>query len=452
MISKNIIIPICNVITLLVGVIMYLLSGTININAAENNILAGNSTVTVSYIIEDANINYEISKCAGILIGSKNSGINKVITCLDNIELSDEKKINIANACNIAVEEVDKLVPIIRVSLSDVELKFDATEMTRSEELNLVVLNLSQEVNDENYAIFNVDEKTYETGTPLIVYDILGAAYGGMIDFNTSYNNNTYIGYSMDREIEADGCGLYNSKGEFIGMCQKNNPCGGYMALSAKSIATILEKVNVEYEVAEKKADISVTEIKRYTLVFFIISLVLLVTNILLMIYIIIFKKKMKKKDLEAKELESKRAPKSHEPYRPRDLSNSNYMQGIDMSGFAPSDKLINVKSDDTAILGATVKAVVLRCGEKSYQIVVDRFPFVIGKEISQVDYAVTNSSVSRRHLAIYCNNGIYQIADLKSKNGTYLNKMRLIPERIYDIKPGDNLMLANEKFIITVK
>ena len=47
--------------------------------------------------------------------------------------------------------------------------------------------------------------------------------------------------------------------------------------------------------------------------------------------------------------------------------------------------------------------------------------------------------------------NGIYYISDLSSDNSTYLNNIRLIPGREYEIKSDQTLICGNKEFRIEI-
>ena len=78
---------------------------------------------------------------------------------------------------------------------------------------------------------------------------------------------------------------------------------------------------------------------------------------------------------------------------------------------------------------------------------------FIIGKKVSAVDGAVTfNRMISRLHCKVSRKNGGYEITDLKSANGTYINQERLTPERAYPLKNGDVVRLANTDFQVIIR
>ena len=85
-------------------------------------------------------------------------------------------------------------------------------------------------------------------------------------------------------------------------------------------------------------------------------------------------------------------------------------------------------------------------------EIQVHRVPFTIGKNAGIVDAALTyNQAISRLHCRITKLNGRYQITDLGSVNGTFVNGGRLTPNLPYQIENGDTVLLANSSFRVSI-
>lgn len=87
-----------------------------------------------------------------------------------------------------------------------------------------------------------------------------------------------------------------------------------------------------------------------------------------------------------------------------------------------------------------------------NFEILVDKSNYVLGKNPSMVDGAITfNKAISRIHCKITNNNGQFMLTDLDSANGTYVNKVKLVPKQPYTINNGDVIRLANSDFKIIV-
>ncbi len=84
-------------------------------------------------------------------------------------------------------------------------------------------------------------------------------------------------------------------------------------------------------------------------------------------------------------------------------------------------------------------------------EIPVTKDNFVIGKKQESVDGVVSfNPKISRTHCQINVRGGQYSVMDLQSANGTYVNGIRLQPNKPHPIKHGDVIRMANSDFQVT--
>ncbi|TCT11645.1 pSer/pThr/pTyr-binding forkhead associated (FHA) protein [Natranaerovirga pectinivora] len=79
-------------------------------------------------------------------------------------------------------------------------------------------------------------------------------------------------------------------------------------------------------------------------------------------------------------------------------------------------------------------------------EININVFPFLIGKLKGQVDYVIDSDTISRLHAKIIYNNNSYYIIDINSRNGTFLNGMRLDSQKEYLLNNGDEIKFCNIK------
>ncbi|HEX3021268.1 MAG TPA: FHA domain-containing protein, partial [Lachnospiraceae bacterium] len=74
-------------------------------------------------------------------------------------------------------------------------------------------------------------------------------------------------------------------------------------------------------------------------------------------------------------------------------------------------------------------------------------FPFFIGKIKMNVDYALDNTLVSRFHAKISKESEEFFITDLNSTNGTFLNDVRIEPQKMVTVNLGDSIAFADAVF-----
>ena len=85
--------------------------------------------------------------------------------------------------------------------------------------------------------------------------------------------------------------------------------------------------------------------------------------------------------------------------------------------------------------------------GEK---ILLDKSPFLIGRDANIADYVISDTTVGRKHAEISRNGDGWVIVDQNSRNHTFINEGCLNPYTPYPISAGDTLRLA--KVVLWVK
>lgn len=87
--------------------------------------------------------------------------------------------------------------------------------------------------------------------------------------------------------------------------------------------------------------------------------------------------------------------------------------------------------------------------GQEGNNIEVSKLPFTVGKLVGFADAVIDMPSISRLHIRIYPGNeeGEYQIEDLNSTNGTFLNEQKLMPYTKAVLREGDLIRLAGEEY-----
>lgn len=72
---------------------------------------------------------------------------------------------------------------------------------------------------------------------------------------------------------------------------------------------------------------------------------------------------------------------------------------------------------------------------------------FVVGRSVSRTDYSVDNNMLSRVHARFFIHDGRCFVEDLGSRNGTFVNNIRVRPNNPTELHKGCLIRLANEEF-----
>lgn len=97
-----------------------------------------------------------------------------------------------------------------------------------------------------------------------------------------------------------------------------------------------------------------------------------------------------------------------------------------------------------------SIKKIILKpLDEVRYEvIVINEFPFFIGKLKQNVDYCLEKDVISRYHAKISKDQEHYYITDLNSRNGTYINDSPLETYKSREIQIGDIVAFANIQYL----
>lgn len=118
------------------------------------------------------------------------------------------------------------------------------------------------------------------------------------------------------------------------------------------------------------------------------------------------------------------------------------------------ADELFEIDSEDTMLLADLERNIEYRlvaCNAREYtDIDLIEFPFFIGKLKTNVDYTLKDNAVSRFHIKIEKEEDKFYVTDLNSTNGTYLNQIKLNPNRKTDLSLGSELIIAHIKYVFS--
>jgi hypothetical protein len=99
-----------------------------------------------------------------------------------------------------------------------------------------------------------------------------------------------------------------------------------------------------------------------------------------------------------------------------------------------------------------TVARLVIQGANISLDLPQDKAEIILGREdavsgafpeINLEPFGAQDAGVSRRHLKIYHSDVTWLVEDLNSVNGTFLNRQRLTPAQLTQLKHGDELRLG---------
>ena len=110
------------------------------------------------------------------------------------------------------------------------------------------------------------------------------------------------------------------------------------------------------------------------------------------------------------------------------------------------SQKKLEVVDKATLVL-STVTEPVLIFGKK--RVVINKASFLIGRSPSLNDFSVPEAlTMGRVHAEIQCDEHVYYIIDLNTKNGTYINGKRIESQKRYKLHSEDRIEMGQEKAI----
>lgn len=75
---------------------------------------------------------------------------------------------------------------------------------------------------------------------------------------------------------------------------------------------------------------------------------------------------------------------------------------------------------------------------------------FIVGKQKEEVQGFIADSkALSRKHFQLFYEKDQWWIMDLNSRNGTFLNKRKLVPNHAYAVFAGDKIVAADCEFCL---
>lgn len=439
-----------------------------------------------SIYTNDTGKEFIILGCTGFLIGNTEDG-EYVITTNSVVAPTKATRDDAFTTIGASeeAEDWDKIDLSVKVVVEG-DVSIDAEVVTRSPELNIAVIKLSQPLyNRTPLTILTSDdlssakpykatEIVYALGFPYAVrYDRNTVMYdqddvtmsSGSIANNKTHNDIQVIEH--DCLITGNNCGgpLINSSGYVIGINEQNKDGRYYCSVDCAELVRILDALGITYSKvttsqyeARSSAESStaqepvITENKSLfdqiplgiIIVVAAIAALFLAILIVLIILLIGQKKNSKTGDNSIKENKKEK----EEPPRPRPVLTPDY-------NASETVMLSGGNGAETSVLGSGPSGNIFESygtlirKSNNENCVIDKPSFTIGKDSLHVNFCIKdNSSISRQHATIESRNGITSITDNNSTNGTFVNNRRLTPGQPQTIQNGDVITLANEEFV----
>lgn len=89
---------------------------------------------------------------------------------------------------------------------------------------------------------------------------------------------------------------------------------------------------------------------------------------------------------------------------------------------------------------------------ENSQKILINKDRFLIGRSSDLVDYPLVDElALGRVHAEIIKRNDKFYIIDIHTKNGTFVNNVRIESQKEYSIKKGDKIQFANKSSVFNI-
>lgn len=111
-----------------------------------------------------------------------------------------------------------------------------------------------------------------------------------------------------------------------------------------------------------------------------------------------------------------------------------------------------SVKSSFATVLATTantteVKSIrdIIDDGIQSSIMLAEKKNWLIGWDPGKCDIIVDNKFVSAKHCILFCEDGEFEIEDLNSTNGTFVNGEKLSPRRRYPVRQKDDITLGRK-------
>ncbi|SFU78934.1 FHA domain-containing protein [Butyrivibrio sp. M55] len=463
---------------------------------------AVNGVVQINYVyVTEDNAHHIVKGGPGILIGDAEKG-EYVITSLTQMTMSDEEKDKILATFKVSKDDMERE----RSKFSyDVVIENDVTEpvtlVNSSGNLDMAVFKLSQTLYNRTPMFFlyseQNDKEAYNDGTvdltnafvlgfpDEIVFQKNEAYYsnervnktnGQVVNIVKDNNDVQLIEHTVQIGRNSVGGPLVSKEGYLVGMNTLRSEGNYCYSVSSNSIVKVLsgmgikfdsisiEKLKADAEAKAKEDDyvaaastaVSIGNSEDIApalpgwIIPVIIVLGVVIVALIAVVVIYIIKNSKNKKESQN-----------------GDISIAGANPQVVVQATTPQQDLFGNTSGDTTVLGAgggfdnsmtgmnmatpsqRLDGGHLERKKNGESIAISKANFSIGKDDLHCDFCIRdNNTISRQHAIISISAGRVYIEDNHSKNGTYLNDIKLISGQRQELRDGDCLKLSNEEFI----
>lgn len=464
---------------------------------------AVNGVVQINYVyVTEDNAHHIVKGGPGILIGDAEKG-EYVITSLTQMTMSDAEKDKILATFKVAKNDMERE----RSKFSyDVVIENDVTEpvtlVNSSGNLDMAVFKLSQTLYNRTPMFFlysdQNDKEAYNDGTvdltnafvlgfpDEIVFQKNEAYYsnervnktnGQVVNIVKDNNDVQLIEHTVQIGRNSVGGPLVSKEGYLVGMNTLRSEGNYCYSVSSNSIVKVLSGMGIKFDSisieklkadaeAKAKEDEDVTPASTVAtttgisddvapaLPVWVIPVIIvfgvIIVALIAVVVIYIIKNSKKKKDGQN-----------------GDISIAGANAQVVVQATTPQQDFFGNTSGDTTVLGAgggfdnsmtgmnmatpsqRLDGGYLERKKNGESIAISKANFCIGKDDLHCDFCVRdNNTISRQHAIISISAGRVYVEDNHSKNGTFLNDIKLISGQRQELRDGDRLKLSNEEFI----
>ncbi len=367
---------------------------------------------------------YQTKSFSGFVVSGDTMGIH-VVTIQKDLAYSPKEKANIKKKYNL--DDNARIAEKLEI-VFDGDLRVTAEAVGESDQRNLTVLKMNQNVSFEDILLFSGNnvfnkEKIYLLSYPQ-TEDGKKAVYNAentVVTRGTAgrfYKKNEISFFQ--HEIKTDDCSaggpILDAKGHIVGVLLTSADEKKGSAISGQEVREFLDTLNVSYqeyqEVAEEK------KLPLLNLILGAVIAVLLLTIVIRQIRGVVGRDRSDEPEADATKRKGKTKKKK---------PTGGYKQTRNMP---------------------TGSGASLEYPEEKRFVIICKKEFLIGRQ-KEADFSLADSkSVSRRHACIRFDGRTYYLSDLQSTNFTFLNGQKIEPGRQALLSDGDEITVGKEKLI----